>query len=297
MKNTILKSTFFTTFFVAILFNINCAAQENIAKNYRMLYKFKTVKHHDNTRLLEVSFIARNKKDKKDKPPVYDVDINFYTAANGEEILLGQAKTSKEGIAQLILPADQKYATLSDGYINLIARFEGSEALKAQEKEIMVKDVNLNLDLTVADSIKTIVVNAFSLDSLGNKMPVEEADINFYIEGMLSKMKIMEGTIEDGSYEFEFPTDIPGDVNGDVTVYAMIEDNDDFGDVIQKNSENWGVFNKQIKSEENKLWSNAAPVWMYIVLTILLVGVWANYIYTMVNLFKIRKEGKALEEA
>jgi hypothetical protein len=32
---------------------------------------------------------------------------------------------------------------------------------------------------------------------------------------------------------------------------------------------------------------------MYVVLTILLVGVWANYAYTVVQLLKIKKSGKA----
>ncbi len=47
--------------------------------------------------------------------------------------------------------------------------------------------------------------------------------------------------------------------------------------------------------DSNTLWSEAAPIWMYIVLTILLVGVWANYAYTIKNLFSISKEGKELE--
>ena len=50
-----------------------------------------------------------------------------------------------------------------------------------------------------------------------------------------------------------------------------------------------------VKIVENTLWSKAAPIWMYVVLTILLVGVWANYVYTVIHLFKINKEGKELE--
>ena len=88
---------------------------------------------------------------------------------------------------------------------------------------------------------------------------------------------------------------MPGDVNGDLTVNAVIEDHDEFGNVIQKKSVNWGVFDKEYVKVSNTLWSDAAPIWMYVVLTILLVGVWSNYIYTIRNLFKIKKEGKKLE--
>ena len=112
---------------------------------------------------------------------------------------------------------------------------------------------------------------------------------------MFSKMIIEEGYIEDGTFEFEFPTDIPGDVNGDITVYAMIEDHDEFGNVIQKETVNWGTFNKLAKNDKYALWARLAPIWMYVVLTIMLLGVWANYIYTIINLYRIKKDGVDLE--
>ena len=139
------------------------------------------------------------------------------------------------------------------------------------------------------------MVKAFTIDSLGVKIPLEEADLIISVGGMISKMKLEEGTIEEGEFEFEFPTNIPGDENGDIMVYSIIEDNDDFGNLIQQKSINWGTFKTETIKDGNTLWSEAAPIWMYIVLTILLVGVWANYVYTAVNLFQIKKEGKELE--
>jgi hypothetical protein len=130
---------------------------------------------------------------------------------------------------------------------------------------------------------------------LKRQIPVEEADVIFSVGGLFSQMPIEEATIEDGEYEFEFPTDIPGDVNGNLTVYSIIEDHEEFGNVNQKKTIKWGVFTKQYKEEKNMLWSEAAPIWMYVVLTIMLVGVWANYVYTIINLFKIKKEGVNLE--
>ena len=111
-------------------------------------------------------------------------------------------------------------------------------------------------------------------------------------------MPIEEGEIENGEFEYEFPTDIPGDDDGDLTVVVSIEDHDDFGNLIQEKSVNWGIHKTvPVKKVKNTLWSESAPLWMYIVLTILLVGVWANYIYTIVNLFRIKKEGSDLEIA
>ncbi len=294
MQRNIFKNTSFTCFLLALLFSFSIIAQETTVDDYKLSFSFKTIKKFDNTRVLEVTFIGKNREDRKDKIPVFDAEIKFFNIANDEEILLGTAKTSNEGIAQLVLSEKQKYLTDEDGYINLTARFEGSDVLDAEEEEILVKDLHLELNLEEIDSVKTIFVKAFTIDSLGVQMPVEEVDVIVSIEGMLSKMKIKEGTIENGEIEFELLQNIPGDVDKNFTVYAQILDNDEFGDVIQKQTVNWGTFNKLNTPDKNKLWSEAAPIWMYIVLTILLVGVWANYMYTIYNLYKIKKEGKKI---
>lgn len=295
MQRTILKYSTSISFIAALLFSITTFSQELTVDDYRLSFSFKTIKKFDNSRILEVTFIGKNKEDRKDKIPVFDAEIKFFNIANDEEILLGTAKTSNEGIAQLVLPEKQTFVTNEDGYINFTARFEGSETLDAEEEEILVKDLQLTLELKEIDSIKTIFVKAFTIDSLGVETPVEEVDVIVAIEGMLSKMKIKEGTIENGEIEFEILQDIPGDINQNYTVYAQILDNDEFGDVIQKQTVKWGNFTKIAAEENNKLWSEAAPIWMYIVLTILLVGVWANYVYTIYNLIKIKKEGKNIE--
>ena len=275
---------------VGLMFNLRSYAQETDISNYRMNFKFNTIKQPDNSRLLEVNFFGFNKKDRKDKIPVFDAEIKFYNILNEEEVLLGSSKTSKDGIAKFVVPENQNYLIDSEGNITLKAHFEGTDALDEEEEEITVKNIFLDLNLEVIDSVKTVSLKAFVIDSLGTKNPVGESDVMFYVEGMLSKMNINEGTISDGEYEFTFETDLPGDIDGNITIMAVIEDNDDFGNVTQKKSVGWGVLNKKNVTAENyKLWSKAGPIWMYIVLSVLLIGVWANYIYTIINLYKISK--------
>jgi hypothetical protein len=292
MKSYTYNYSFFTYLLVALLcFNLS-TAQESDVTNYKMRFSFKTVKQADNTRLLEVKFIGQHKKDRKDLVPIFEAEINFYNSLNDEEILLGSSKTSEEGIAQLILPENQKYLFDEDGAINLIARFNGSETIDEQEESITIKDIKITLDLKEVDSVKTVFAKAFTIDSLGVETPVAEAEMLFFVQGMLSKLKIIDGEISDGEFEFEFPTNIPGDADGDVTIIASIEDNEEFGNAIQHQTIKWGSHViEPVTNVKNTLWSEAAPLWMYIVLTFLLVGVWANYVYTITNLFKIKKEG------
>ncbi len=279
-----------------LFLTINVLAQEPNLRDYRMRFRFKTVKLHDNSRILEAHFIAANKKDRKDRVPIYDASIAFYNVFEDGEVLLGTANTSKEGFAQITLPESHRYRVDSDGKINLKAVFSGTDGLDGKEREISIRDLYLDLDLVQVDSINTVLVSAYTLDSLGAESPLaEETDIIIAIEGMLSKMVLDEGTIEEGKYEFEMPTDLPGDMDGNITVYSTIEDHDEFGDVIQKKTEKWGVVDNHVKEETNHLWSEAAPIWMYVVLSIFLVGIWANFLYTAINLFLIKKEGKQLE--
>ena len=294
MKSNLYNHTFFISIIVALLVNINGIAQENDLSNYRTRFGFKTVKQADNTRLLEVTFVALNKTDRKDQLPVYEAEIQFFNIFNDEEILLGSSKTSKEGIAQLILPKNQKYNTDREGYINLRARFNITDALSEEEADLMVKDLHFDLNLTEIDSVKTVTLTAFTIDSLGAKIPVSDLYITTYVNAMLSKKIIDEATIIDGEYTFAMPQSFAGNPKGNLTISSIIDDNDEYGTIVQEKTVQWGTFSKPIKHDENMLWTKAAPIWMYVVLTILLLGVWANYIYTIANLFKIKKDGDNL---
>lgn len=282
------------TIILGLLSNLSIFSQENDLKNFKVRFGLTTVKQPDNSRVLEVSFIATNKKDRKDRVPVFDAVINFYNVTETEDILLGTAKTDKEGTAQLTVPETQKYITNAEGYINFKAVFDGTEGFDGEEDELAVRDVFLELNLEEIDSVKTVILNAYTLDSLQTKIPLEETYIKFTVGGFISNMPIKTGTIESGEFQFQFPNNISGDKNGNIDVIASILDSDEFGNVIQKKNINWGV-NKTIEVESNKLWSKVAPIWMYVVLSILLLGVWANYVYSIVNLFNIRKEGNDLD--
>lgn len=279
---------------IGFFFNISSYAQETDLRNYKVRFGLTTVKQPDNSRVLEASFIATNKKDRRDRVPVYDAAINFYNVTETGDILLGTTKTDKEGTAHLTIPDNQAYVTDADGFINFKAVFDGTDGLEGEDTELAVKDVFLELNLREIDSVKTVILNAYTLDSLHTKMPLDGTNINFTVGGFIKNMPLQNGTVEDGQLQFKFPENISGDKNGNIDVIASILDSDEFGNVIQKKNINWGK-NKTIEIETNKLWSEVAPIWMYVVLSILLLGVWANYAYSIVNLFKIRNEGKELE--
>ncbi|MBS3993216.1 MAG: hypothetical protein KGZ87_05830 [Bacteroidetes bacterium] len=276
----------------AIASVINTYAQEFVQDNYRTFYNFSMLKQDDNTRSLKVRYVLQHAEDKTVEHPVYKAQIKFINKLDDQEVILAEVLTSKNGIATLTLPENQKYLKDKEGNITLIARFEETEKLEAQEEEIMFKDIFLDFNLAEIDSVKTITLNAYTLNNKGEQLLVEETDVAFYIGGMLSKMKINDGTLESGSYEFEYEHNLPGDENGLLTFYAQIEDHEEFGNVTKMKTMNWGVEHSVPKKVKNSLWSKNAPGWMYAVLAFLLILVWANYVYVVISLFKLKKSIK-----
>ena len=286
-----LKIQFVSLLVVAILLPRVSTAQDFDLKAYRLRFNLETIKNGDEGRTLKATFIAHNKKDRKDRLPVHQAEVVFFNTLEDEEIVLGKVNTDDTGTATLKLPPDQKYLTDEEGYIEFIARFEGTKEIKKKEADLKVKDLFLQIEAEEIDSVKTVVVRAFVLDSTNQRIPQDDVDLKISVRGMLSDFTVDDGSTEDGAFEIEFPNDIPGDVNGDFTMVAFVEENDDFGSVEYTIRSDWGVFDDIPQKKKNELWTEVAPMWMYVILTIMLVGVWANYLYTIINIRKIWRMG------
>jgi len=290
MRNTA-KIQILNLLVLALFLPWQATAQDFDLKAYRLRFKLETTKNTDGSRTLEASFIGQNKKDRKDRLPVHQAEVVFLNTLEDEQIVLGKVNTDETGTAQLTLTSDQKYLTDEEGYIEFIARFEGTKEIKKKEADLKVKDLFLEIQAEEIDSVKTVLVRAFALDSTNQRVPQDDVDLRILVRGMLSDFIVEEGSTEDGTFEIEFPNDIPGDVNGDFTMVAFVEDSDDYGNVEYTLDSDWGVFDDIPQKENNELWTEVAPMWMYVILTIMLVGVWANYLYTIINIRKIKRLG------
>jgi hypothetical protein len=73
---------------------------------------------------------------------------------------------------------------------------------------------------------------------------VKDIDIHFYVKksfGLLPLEGDFTTTDENGEASVDFPTDLPGDVSGNVIVIARVEDDEKLGNVEAMKTVNWGI--------------------------------------------------------
>jgi hypothetical protein len=262
------------------------------SKGYSFSLSLKVIKNNDGTRIYTSKLTGEGEKGTF---PVYQADISYYNEADGGKELIGSEKTNKDGIATLTAGKGTKYQKDKAGIITVKSVFIDPEKVPMAEASIKFQDLNLSINLTEKDSVHTILIDASSLGANDEQLPLKETTANIYIQGLYSKLKIGDCFIDNGQGEFKFPDNIPGDQNGNTNIFVRIEENENFGDVEKTGTAKWGQHRTGFVEPTRSLWSSGAPLWMIITLTILLVGVWSHYLYAIVQLVKIRIEGKKLD--
>lgn len=224
--------------------------------------------------------------------PIPGMNILFYSGSkNLKEI--GAIITDEKGVAILqlkdisLLPAEKN----GSWYFN--TEYKGNDTIEGGSSELTIIDINFKMELAEVDSIKSVILTASKKRS-GNDVPLSGEVINVYVPRMFSLLSIGEVTLDNnGSGSLEFPSDLPADKEGNITVIAKIEEHPDFGNVEKRATINWGTKSKFTDQTRHRaLWTKTAPKWMVYTLTILLSGVWAHYIYTFICLIRIKKDAK-----
>lgn len=263
---------------------INVSAQKAEAET-----EFKYMKNSDNTRTLTYS--VKFKKDEADAKPAAGISVIFKSGDNDK---LASVKTDAGGIAKYIVPASKELKYEANGKLKFTATIDANNLVESKSAELSLTDIEIQMDFKLEDSIKKVSFKAFELGPNGEKKPIPKTDINFYVPRMFSLLKVAEGSFgADGTGEIEFPSGMPGDSLGNLTVVGRIEENGDYLNVEKRQVVAWGKpVNYHIPKFQRALWTAVAPTWMIVTLTILLFGVWAHYVFVFYNLWKIKKESR-----
>lgn len=251
---------------------------------------FQYFKDTDNHRFLQTTLTYSSNRM---EIPLAGMEI-FFT---GGDAALGTVVTGQKGIARLKLDDDLKLPAGEDGSWSFASGFAGNDTIEAASSDLVVKDADLEMKLAVTDSIKTVNLTAFTTEK-GKRIPVKEISVMIYVPRMFSMLPVGEAYLdENGNAGIEFPSDLPGDDKGNLTIIARIEDNPDYGNIEKKASINWGL-PKDISTptSHRALWTKSPPMWMIITLSILLLGVWGHYMFAIISLVMIKIEAKRKKE-
>lgn len=224
--------------------------------------------------------------------PIPGMEISFFTGGNNSD-LIGTALTDSKGIARIELKDDIQLQTDVDGMWAFSSEYNGNDTIEAAVSEITVKDVMLDMLLTEVDSIKTINISAYTVEN-GSEVPVPDEPVMIYVPRMFSNLLLSELYLDEtGNATFEFPSDLPGDKEGNITVIAKFEDNYTFGTVEKVETLKWGVPTDYfVPVSHRALWTKIAPKWMIYSLSVLLAGVWGHYLFALISLIRIKREAE-----
>jgi len=235
--------------------------------------------------------------------PVVNEMVVFYSGDISENIVIDSLLTDENGGAKLIFEEGSRFNVDENRLYHITAKYNGNKSFTAVKSDISLKEITMELLLSEINSIKSVSVRAYELGNDKEIVPVEDADVNFYVPRLFSNQLIGEGSFSNGKCSIEFPDDIAGDTIGNISIIAKIEDHDNYGNVERHIQDfRWGstqpieddksLMTIQISIPTRALWHTNAPLWMIITLLILLTGVWSHYIYVVFQLIKLNRLSK-----
>lgn len=219
--------------------------------------------------------------------------VTFYAMDKSELLTLDSAYTDLEGRARISIPDDLPVDT--EGMIVLIAKIEDDTKYTEAEIELRIKDANLVLSVSEADTIKTITAVVTEKTSDGKEIPVNEVEVVFYAQRLFGPMPLTEEATltsdENGLATFTFPNGIKGDEQGAITLVARIEDHEKFGNVESSVQTHWGI-PLVIKKNPfpSELWEPRAPRWLKVSFAIVFGGIWLTFLFILYQLTKLQKK-------
>ena len=219
-----------------------------------------------------------------------ELEVAFFAVTDSSQEDLGKAVTGEDGIATLAinvadLPRD------TSGRLAFMAEFEGNDEYSGSDDDIEIKAARMLLEPIAEDSALAVQVTLMS----GGE-PVADEDIALFVKRLFSSLKVGEATTdEDGMATFDFPTGFPGDAQGNLEIYAFLEEHDDFGNMRTDMTQAWGIPVSDMPQEfPRALWSPYPPLWMVLAFVVLMGAVWGHYFVIVAKLIKVNKEGKAV---
>jgi hypothetical protein len=158
----------------------------------------------------------------------------------------------------------------------------------------MVKNTHIQLSW-VPDYFQVVAIVSGEKDNVIK--PVTGTEVKLFAKRYFGTLLIDAAKTTDsiGKAVFNFPTDLPGDSSGFVSMFAKLSDEASYGEVIKDTSLNVGVPTWKPPLNENRaMWNvvQKAPLWILLTYSIVVLTVWGLILYVIYQLYLIFNMGK-----
>jgi hypothetical protein len=252
------------------------------------------LKKADQSKNILLTVKARNEAGKF--APAPNASLSIFIKSNEEWLLIKTLISDLGGKASMKLADDLPMD--NEKYFSIMAKIENDSRYEDAEEELRVKESRLTLLLDPTDTNRILTATVTQTGNDGEPMPVQEAEVKFYVERLFGKMPVGEefvvATDAAGKATYALPKNIPSsDTLGNLTIVAVIENNETFGTVESNASAKWGVPLQWEKDPfPRALWEPRAPPAMILFFAIVFGGIWLTYFFVIFQLIKVHSETK-----
>jgi hypothetical protein len=270
---------------VFAVFSVTVVANEPVTPKITASYS----KLSDGTKRISVLVSARV-NDKR----VYLPDATLEIQAQNDEgkTPVGRVVTNQLGKGSLDIAPGTTLPKDQDGYTFTVL-YAGNDTMEKASRTIHVTEAFLEINMTEKDTVKTITARVYKLNEKREKVTVADVPVEFDVKRLFCLYPVgNEKTDSTGSCSSDFPSTMPGDKNGKVTIVVRMPENESFGTVEVSRDMNWGKPLVYEAKPIRGLGDTDAPLWMVYTLLVLLTGVWGNVIYIVYLIIRINVIGK-----
>jgi len=220
----------------------------------------------------------------------------YINIADDADNLIANVVTNDKGEAAATIPASLKAKWGAGPSHTFVATFKGSKEYEANSGDITVGRAKIDIDTT---SDRKIIATVYAMADSGWK-PVKGVDVIVAVKRLDANLNVNEtatfSTDSTGSASADFKRDsIAGDANGNITLVAKVEDNDQFGNLYIEKTVPWGAKFIPVNTFDRRTLfatRDKAPIWLILMATSIIIAVWGILIGLVANLFKIKKLGQ-----
>lgn len=224
--------------------------------------------------------------------PVQAVMASVYINKVIDRYKIGDLTTDDNGEGAVQMPENLMDIWHRMDTLEFIAVMAETDSTNSSEENLTIYKSRLSIQAS-QDSTLTATLEQKS-DS--GWMHVEGVQVKFFIKTDFGKLFLSDDymeTDEQGSISLAFDKIINGDKEGKLTIGAMVEDHDDFGNIFEYKLVKWGLPQVEASNpfEERNLWStrDKTPIWLLLLANAFFISVWGVIIYLVIQLRKLTK--------